>query len=236
MGDDESRIAGTMIRRHREAAGLTQHDLARAAGVSVGVIRDFEQGRTTRLRPKSADGLRAHIGIGWSLAEQNRYPEALRHSRLAMRLFARASDQHGRAGALNNIGWFHILAGDAEVGIGYCVQARDLFGEIANREGEAIAWDSIGQGQQRLTRHPQAIASFGARCASSATSAISTISPIVSPTSVTPSGTPGSTRPRRDPGVRPWTSWTACPTRPLTGSATACERWADRGVDSGSRS
>jgi len=44
----EQGSAGALIRRYRTAAELTQQQLADAAGVSVGVIRDLEQQRTTR--------------------------------------------------------------------------------------------------------------------------------------------------------------------------------------------
>src|ERR1700691_2694905 len=46
--------AGELIRAGRRRAGLTQRQLADRAGVSVGMVRDLEQGRTTRLRAESA--------------------------------------------------------------------------------------------------------------------------------------------------------------------------------------
>jgi DNA-binding SARP family transcriptional activator/tetratricopeptide (TPR) repeat protein len=46
--------AGALIRGYRRAAGLTQQQLADAAAVSVGVIRDLEQRRTARLQAESA--------------------------------------------------------------------------------------------------------------------------------------------------------------------------------------
>src|SRR5262245_5233865 len=41
---------GELVRIRRRAAGLTQHALAGLAGVSVGALRDLEQGRTRRPR------------------------------------------------------------------------------------------------------------------------------------------------------------------------------------------
>jgi len=52
-----------MVREHRLAAGLTQRQLAEAAGVSIGVVRDIEQGRTARLRARSAGRLSSVLGL-----------------------------------------------------------------------------------------------------------------------------------------------------------------------------
>ena len=60
-GNDGS--ARSRIRAYRIAAGLTQRQLARTAGVSIGVVRDLEQGRTTRLRAGSADALIRAFGF-----------------------------------------------------------------------------------------------------------------------------------------------------------------------------
>ncbi len=48
MTEHASGNAGGLLRACRQKAGLTQRQLAEAAGVSVGVVRDLEQGRTTR--------------------------------------------------------------------------------------------------------------------------------------------------------------------------------------------
>jgi DNA-binding XRE family transcriptional regulator len=50
--------SGVQMRSLRRSAGLTQRGLADKAGVSVGVIRDLEQGKTYRLHPVSAERLR----------------------------------------------------------------------------------------------------------------------------------------------------------------------------------
>lgn len=54
---------GQVLREHRSRAGLTQLDLARKAGISVGVVRDLEQGVTTRLQAKSVECLAAALGL-----------------------------------------------------------------------------------------------------------------------------------------------------------------------------
>jgi transcriptional regulator with XRE-family HTH domain len=54
---------GEHIGRRRKAAGLTQRQLAEAARLSVGVVRDLEQGQTARPRPDSIHRLTAVLGI-----------------------------------------------------------------------------------------------------------------------------------------------------------------------------
>ena len=52
-----------LVRDGRRAAGLTQLQLASAAGVSAGVIRDLEQGRTGQPRRQSVERITAVLGI-----------------------------------------------------------------------------------------------------------------------------------------------------------------------------
>jgi DNA-binding SARP family transcriptional activator/DNA-binding XRE family transcriptional regulator len=54
---------GPLIRQHRAAAGLTQRQLADAAKVSLGTLRDLEQGRTQRPRWGVVEDLAAALGI-----------------------------------------------------------------------------------------------------------------------------------------------------------------------------
>lgn len=58
---DES--LGQLIKRHRGAAGLSQRDLARKAGVSIGVVRDLEQGITSSPRAKSMTRMAGILGL-----------------------------------------------------------------------------------------------------------------------------------------------------------------------------
>jgi DNA-binding SARP family transcriptional activator/tetratricopeptide (TPR) repeat protein len=64
--DDEPSSAGLagLVRARRLAAGLTQQQLARAAGVSVGVVRDLEQRRTGQPRRRSVERITAVLGVG----------------------------------------------------------------------------------------------------------------------------------------------------------------------------
>ena len=55
--------AGGLIRACRLGAGLTQQQLADTAGVSVGVVRDLEQGRTTRPHAESVRRLASALRL-----------------------------------------------------------------------------------------------------------------------------------------------------------------------------
>jgi DNA-binding SARP family transcriptional activator/tetratricopeptide (TPR) repeat protein/DNA-binding XRE family transcriptional regulator len=54
---------GAMIGSGRRAAGLTQQQLADQAGVSVGAVRDLEQGRTGRPRDATVNALALVLGL-----------------------------------------------------------------------------------------------------------------------------------------------------------------------------
>ena len=64
MEEDESvaRLISS-IRERRRVAGLTQQELAAVAGVSVGVVRDLEQGVTVRPRAEALRRLAMSLGI-----------------------------------------------------------------------------------------------------------------------------------------------------------------------------
>jgi DNA-binding SARP family transcriptional activator/transcriptional regulator with XRE-family HTH domain len=60
---DRAAPAGALIRMHRRAAGLSQRQLADSARLSIGVIRDLEQHRTTHLQSKSVESLVQALGL-----------------------------------------------------------------------------------------------------------------------------------------------------------------------------
>jgi DNA-binding SARP family transcriptional activator/transcriptional regulator with XRE-family HTH domain len=61
---------GALLGRYRRAAGLTQERLAVLAGISVGALRDLEQGRTRQPRPGSAARLAQALGLDQSRARE----------------------------------------------------------------------------------------------------------------------------------------------------------------------
>jgi DNA-binding SARP family transcriptional activator len=60
---------GSLIRLHRRAAGMTQKQLAEAARMSIGVVRDLEQGLTGRPRGATVRRLAAALGLDTSATE-----------------------------------------------------------------------------------------------------------------------------------------------------------------------
>lgn len=60
----EDMSLGDRVRTLRKLRGLTQKELARAAGVSRATINYIERGRTRYLFPETLEGLRAALGVG----------------------------------------------------------------------------------------------------------------------------------------------------------------------------
>jgi DNA-binding SARP family transcriptional activator/DNA-binding XRE family transcriptional regulator len=52
------------VRQYRESAGLSQQRLAALAGMSLGALRDLEQGRTTQPAQRTLDQLATVLGLG----------------------------------------------------------------------------------------------------------------------------------------------------------------------------
>ena len=68
--DDEDRAGhsgeqhlAVLLRGYRRTSGLTQREVAARAGVSVGTVRDAEQGRTSVPRPESLERLAHALGL-----------------------------------------------------------------------------------------------------------------------------------------------------------------------------
>jgi DNA-binding SARP family transcriptional activator/tetratricopeptide (TPR) repeat protein len=63
MTQGDNARAAALLREHRRTAGLSQRRLADLAQVSVGVVRDLEQCRTSRLRAESIRRLADALGL-----------------------------------------------------------------------------------------------------------------------------------------------------------------------------
>ncbi|MET7426534.1 BTAD domain-containing putative transcriptional regulator [Dactylosporangium sp. NPDC005555] len=62
-GMDGGGRVGELVRAARRAAGVSQRQLADRAGMSVGAVRDLEQGRTRRPQPQTVEALIAGLGL-----------------------------------------------------------------------------------------------------------------------------------------------------------------------------
>ena len=69
-GDHSAAALGALLRSYRHDAGLTQDELARRAGISVGAVRDLEQSRTRRPLPGSLTALAAALSLNPAQAEE----------------------------------------------------------------------------------------------------------------------------------------------------------------------
>lgn len=61
--DAQACEVGSAIRGYRRASGLTQQQLAKVAGVSLGLVRDLEQGRTRSPRWGTVQALASALGL-----------------------------------------------------------------------------------------------------------------------------------------------------------------------------
>lgn len=63
MTSTSTASVGTLIRAHRERAGLTQRQLAEAAGVTVSYISDVENGRKHPSKPETIRAIAETLGV-----------------------------------------------------------------------------------------------------------------------------------------------------------------------------
>jgi DNA-binding SARP family transcriptional activator/tetratricopeptide (TPR) repeat protein/DNA-binding XRE family transcriptional regulator len=128
---------GALVRDRRRAAGLTQQQLAVAAGVSVGAVRDLEQDRTARPHPQTAERLRATLGLGPDEAVD-------RTGRSAETGDPPAGDARGPHGTVRVcvLGPLAAWRGGARAELGPARQ-RAVLGLLAVRPGVALHRDAI---------------------------------------------------------------------------------------------
>ncbi|WP_017596067.1 AfsR/SARP family transcriptional regulator [Nocardiopsis potens] len=78
------------------------------------------------------------------LNEVGRHEEALKHAEDAHRLFEEIGDDHGRADALNAMGWLHAELGRLDEAMERCRESLSLSEEIGAHSTEASVIDTIG--------------------------------------------------------------------------------------------
>jgi DNA-binding SARP family transcriptional activator/DNA-binding XRE family transcriptional regulator len=106
----------THIRARRVSAGLTQQQLADAAGVGVSTVRDLEQGRTLRPHPRSLLGISSALNIS---------AEEIRHAREAPTL------------CFGVLGPFEVWRAGQPLDVG-SVSQRIVLGMLTARHGETV--------------------------------------------------------------------------------------------------
>jgi predicted ATPase/transcriptional regulator with XRE-family HTH domain len=89
--EDEAGVLGKLLQRHRQAAGLSQEELAERAGLSRRGISDLERGVRRAPYPETMRRLAAALGLGQ--ADQAALLAASRHSAVAVD--QPAPKQHG---------------------------------------------------------------------------------------------------------------------------------------------
>lgn len=105
----------------------------------------------------------AQAGVQEDLAHVLRQDDpaaALRHAWRAHELFRSVGYEPGQATALGQIGWCHILIGDAHTGAVYIARALGLQRRLGDRYGLAIAWGGLGYANHHLLRYSAAAACY----------------------------------------------------------------------------
>jgi tetratricopeptide (TPR) repeat protein len=101
-----------------------------------------------------------HLALSTALENLGSADEALQHAEQARAFAEAAGDELWRARALNRIGWYHSLLGQAALGLEECRQALTDIREFGDLGGEARTLDSIGYAHHLLGEHQQAAAFF----------------------------------------------------------------------------
>jgi DNA-binding SARP family transcriptional activator/tetratricopeptide (TPR) repeat protein/DNA-binding XRE family transcriptional regulator len=144
------------LRRLRLSAGLTQHEAARRAGISVGTLRDLEQGRTTTPRSASLAALASALDVD---------PAEL-------------AGRRTRAIRVNILGPLELLVDGAPTPVGGHKQAV-ILGMLALHANEYVARDELAEylwGTHRPVKYAALLHSYVARLRKRLTSAASIVS------------------------------------------------------------
>jgi DNA-binding SARP family transcriptional activator/DNA-binding XRE family transcriptional regulator len=111
----------THIRARRVSAGLTQQQLADAAGVGVSTVRDLEQGRTHRPHPRSLHAISSALNIS---------AEEIRHAREAASL------------CFGVLGPFEVWRAGQRLDLGPASQ-RVVLGTLTARHGQSVDQQAV---------------------------------------------------------------------------------------------
>lgn len=126
---------GQRIREQRNMADLNQRELAAAAGVSVGALRDLEQGRTLWPRWETVQALASALGLDFDQPDK---PVISRHGanprRLAARVTAPPAGTAGAAVHLRVLGPLVVTGSGQPVHLGPTRQRAVLALLVLHRE------------------------------------------------------------------------------------------------------
>jgi len=114
-----------------------------------------------RLREQAGDlygQARVHLYTGWALEYQERYDDALAHSRRGLRLAQTAGmpAQPLLAEALNQVGWDLAQVGRYRRALTYCRRAVTLSHRLGNKHTQPAVLDSLAYVYQHLGQHAEA--------------------------------------------------------------------------------
>jgi DNA-binding SARP family transcriptional activator/tetratricopeptide (TPR) repeat protein len=167
------RIALAAARRLRDQGA--QAGVHCDLGFALGEAGQFRQahahlGRALRIFQLVGDldgAGRARICAGIVLSQQGRDREALAstlailHPPSADKYPADKAITRGRqAAVLNNVGWFHARLGELDQARINCQRALELFRDVGNRYGEAVALDSLAYVYHQAGDQAQAIGHY----------------------------------------------------------------------------
>lgn len=107
MGHQNKDEAARLLRSCRQEAGLSQHGLAETAGVSIGVVRDLEQGRTSRLQERSIVMLARALGLPGPKEEE--FVRTLRGARPCRQPFRASANGSGLPPQAVSGFWLRVL-------------------------------------------------------------------------------------------------------------------------------
>jgi DNA-binding SARP family transcriptional activator len=132
---------GALVKRYREDRGATQRGLAAAAGMSLGALRDLEQGRTRSPRWGTLEELTAVLGLGQ--AERAELVSAWRAAAGSGQP-ARHNREHGRTPGvrISVLGPLTAWRHGAPVALGSARQ-RAVLGLLALHAGAGVHRDMI---------------------------------------------------------------------------------------------
>jgi len=162
MQDDvrPSAKLGALVEERRRAAGLTQRELAQRSGVSVGAIRDLEQGRTSWPRRDAADSLARVLGLRYqNLTGQQQGGQ--RNEAPGGNAPLPGSEPAGdvRVAVLGPLAAWRGKVGVDQARMS-CREALALHRELGACHGEATTLDSLGYAEHHLGHLTEAAACY----------------------------------------------------------------------------